>query len=207
MRLHVLKSVEMFVFYIHIKEIWKNASIEQGTEWGYMFITLKLKRHLYSINENVDVLRWYLIYHIFTTLHMDIYIVLPFLLCLYAGFSLGIALSVRIWLAVSDYFFDILKLFLRSSRSKKGRQSNGKNKHDKGTNNDMQNTTKETKDWETWTLLLIGARSDEQFLLHKLHPFCYCLMARRRIAVSITQCTIEAYKLIYIGTVLVVIVW
>jgi hypothetical protein len=39
-------------------------------------------------------------------------------------------LSVSIRFAASDYFFDIFKLFLRSSRSKKGRQPNGKNKHE-----------------------------------------------------------------------------
>ena len=33
--------------------------------------------------------------------------------------------------------------------SKKGRQHNGQNKKDKWTNNDLQNTTQETKDQET----------------------------------------------------------
>jgi hypothetical protein len=148
----------------------------------------------------------YLFYHIFTTLHMIIFIVLPlFFVCLEfyfreARLSLCIVLSVSIRFAASDYFFDIFKLFLRSSRSKKGRQSNGKNKHDKGTNNDVQNTTqKEKKIEQHESYYKSGARSDEQFLLHKLYPFCCCLMARSRIAISIAQCTIEAYKLLYIG--------
>jgi hypothetical protein len=61
-----------------------------------------------------------------------------------------------------------IKGTIRSRKSEKDRQHNCQTKTDKGTNNDQQNTTQKTKDWETPTPLNTG---DE-------------LMCSERVAVS-----------------------
>ena len=109
--------------------------------------TININHHSSSIKESADVF-------VFSYLHNTSYDHLYRFAAFFWGLefyfrearlSLCIVLSVSIRFAASDYFFDIFKLFLRSSRSKKGRQPNGKNKHDKGTHNDVQNTTQKEK--------------------------------------------------------------
>ena len=53
--------------------------------------------------------------------------------------------------AYNDWMFEDNKVVIRGHNSKWGRQYNGKEKKDKRTNNDLQNTTQKTKDRPTQT--------------------------------------------------------
>ena len=56
------------------------------------------------------------------------------------------------------YVFFLSEEISRPSKSN-DRQHNGQNKEDKGTNNDLQNITRKTKDGVTWSPLKTGVNS------------------------------------------------
>jgi hypothetical protein len=56
-------------------------------------------------------------------------------------------------------FVDDMKGVIRICKSKKNRQHNGKQKKDKRTNNDLQNTAQKTTDKVIWTPLKLGVNA------------------------------------------------
>ena len=56
-------------------------------------------------------------------------------------------------------FVDDMKGVIRIRKSKKDSQHNGKQKKDKRTNSDLQNTAQKTTDRVTWTPLKLGVNA------------------------------------------------